>query len=40
MAVVTVTTFDPGRTEDARTSAREFADTLTFLAVDEADDEP
>lgn len=40
MAVVTVTTFDPDRTEDARKSAREFADTLTFVSVDEAEEEP
>jgi hypothetical protein len=40
MAVVTVTTFDPDREGDARKSARDFADTLCFVNVDEASDEP
>ena len=37
MAVVTVTTFDPDRETDARKSARDFADTLSFVTVDEMD---
>ena len=36
MVVVTVTTFDPDREDDARKSARDFADTLCFVTVDEA----
>ena len=39
MAVVTVTTFDPDREADARKSARDFADTLCFVTVDEASEQ-
>jgi hypothetical protein len=32
---VTVTTFDPALEDDARATARDFADTLTFVVADE-----
>ena len=32
---VTVTTFDPALEDDARATARAFADTLTFVTGDE-----
>jgi hypothetical protein len=35
MITVTVTTFDPALEDDARATARGFADTLTFVAADE-----
>lgn len=34
--IVTVTTFDPALEDDARAAARSFADTLTFVAAEEA----
>jgi hypothetical protein len=37
MAVITLTTFDPDSENDARETARLFANTLTFVTADEAD---
>jgi hypothetical protein len=37
---VTVTTFDLALEDDARSTARSFADTLTFVVADEATDSP
>jgi hypothetical protein len=37
---VTVTTFDPTLEDDARSTARAFADTLTFVAADEEQSTP
>jgi len=36
--VVTVTTFDPTLEEDALSTARAFANTLTFVRADEDDE--
>jgi hypothetical protein len=37
---VTVTTFDPGLEDDARATARAFADTLTFVVAEGDEDLP
>jgi hypothetical protein len=37
---VTVTTFDPGLEDDARATARAFADTLTFVVAEGDEDSP
>ncbi len=39
MAVITVTTFDPDFENEARDSARNFAETLCFVTADHEDDE-